>query len=471
MIKTDLCIIGAGSGGLSVAAGAVQMGAKVILIEKNKMGGDCLNYGCIPSKALLSIAKKIYSARGLTEFDLKLDGQLNFDNVKAYIQDVIRAIEPHDSVERFNQLGVDVYLGQAQFIDEQTVEVNSERIRAKRFIVATGSKAMIPPIEGLSDLKFFTNENIFDIPDLPRHLLIIGGGPIGIEMAQAFAMLGSKVSVFDVQNILPKDKPELVQIIRAKLESYGVNFYENIRIFKVFSDEDAQKHIIFEVNQEKCTIEGSHILVAAGRKTNTENFGLDNAKVKYDAKGIHVDMKLRTSNKKIYALGDVINHLQFTHAASYQAGIIIKNILFKIGAKINYSQFPWVTYTSPELAHVGMSADMLEKVPHKLLQIPLKDNDRAQTEKSTIGQVIVAIDKKSKILSVDICAEDAGELLSPWLIAMQNNLSIKSVAQSVFPYPTKNEINKRIAGSYFLPMLTSKKTQAVVKFLLKYFTP
>lgn len=466
--KTDLCIIGAGSGGLSIAAAAVQMGAKVILIEKHRMGGDCLNYGCVPSKALLSIAKKIHAAKQLTPYGIQTQGELNFEEVKGYVQRVIQKIEPNDSVERFTKLGVNVYLGSAKFIDQKTVEVNSEKIQAKRFIIATGSSAMIPPINGLPETDYLTNESIFEVDELPEHLLIIGGGPIGCEMAQAFAMLGSKVSVFDVQAILPKDDPDLVRLARKSLQDLGVKFYENISIEKISGPDE--KHIVILRDNKRQTISGSHILVAAGRQANVENLGLDVARVEYDKKGIKVSNRLRTSNKKMYALGDVIGQYQFTHAASYHAGIIIKNILFKLPSKVSYKAMPWVTYISPELAHVGKSYAELKAIKHQLVTFPMKDNDRAQADGSTMGEIRIAVDSKGKILSATICSEQAGELIGPWVMAMQQNLSIKAMAEVIYPYPTKAEVNKRVAGLYYLPLMTSKKTQAIVKFVLKYLT-
>ncbi len=351
VIKCDICVIGAGSGGLSVAAGAAQLGSKTVLIERGKMGGDCLNTGCVPSKSLLTAARHFKAMSDGGRFGLSAQGlSVDFGKVHDHVHEVIAGIAPMDSVERFEGLGVTVIQDEARFVTRKAVEAGGKRIEARRFVIATGSRPALPPIPGLSETQHLTNETIFELTDLPDHLMIIGAGPIGMEMAQAFCRLGSRVTLLEGEKALARDDPELTGIVVDQLKADGVDIREGISI-----DEVAQAGDSIRISLGHDEVTGSHLLVAAGRKPNVEDLNLDAAGVAFGRTGITVDKRLRTTNRKIFAIGDVVaGGLQFTHVAGYHAGIVIRNALFRVPAKADMSAVPWVTYTDPELAHVGL---------------------------------------------------------------------------------------------------------------------
>jgi len=468
--KVDFCIIGAGSGGLTVAAVASQLGCKVVLIEKNKMGGDCLNYGCVPSKSLLAAGKCAQSMRQADRFGIEnANPEIDMKKIIARVQAVIATIAPHDSVERFNQLGVDVIMGEGRFVDKKTVQVNETFIEAKHTIVATGSRAAIPPIPGLDDVPYLTNETIFSIEEKPAHLIIMGGGPIGCELAQAFLNLGVKVTVLEMFNILPKDEPEMVDILRTHLLDDGLQLYEKVKVLNCTKTEDGVV-VTFEDGPESKEIAGSHLLVAAGRRVNIENLNLEAAGIQYNARGIKVNRSLRSSNKRVYAIGDCAGSFQFTHAAGYHASIVIRKTLFKLPAKVDHKAMPWVTYTHPEMAHVGLTtamADQLGKRYH-VEKFSFADIDRAQAEHATLGGIMVLVDKKARILGVTILGEQAGELILPWGIAISHGLKMSAMASCIAPYPTMSDITKRVASQYYASTLYSKKTKKVVRWLSRF---
>ncbi|NVK17116.1 MAG: FAD-dependent oxidoreductase [Methylocystaceae bacterium] len=470
IIKTDICVIGGGSGGLSVAAGASQMGADVVLIEKAKMGGDCLNYGCVPSKALLAAGHAAQHVREAWQYGTnatlnKVDGQKVHDHVKG----VIDGIAPNDSVERFEGLGVKVIQGAARFTSPKELEADGKLIQAKRFVIATGSRAMIPPIDGLTETPFYTNETIFDLTERPDHLIVIGGGPIGIEMAQAHKHLGSDVTVLEMFSIMPKDDPELVDIVRSRLIDEGLILKEGVKVVKTSKTENAIE-VTIERDGEEEIITGSHLLVAAGRQVNIDGLNLKGAGVAYDERAIKVDARLRTSNKKIFAIGDVAGGFQFTHKAGYDAGIVIKNALFRLPAKADYSALPWVTYTTPELASVGMNEEAALKAYDdiRILRWPFSENDRARAEGTTDGLIKVITTDKGKILGCSIVGPHAGELIGTWTLALSKKLKIGDMASMIAPYPTLSEVSKRAAGSFYTPSLFSEKTKKIVRFLLSF---
>lgn len=466
----DLCIIGAGSGGLSVAAGAAQLGMSVALIEKDKMGGDCLNTGCVPSKALLEAAKVAQGFRKSGPFGIKaVEPEVDFSAVKDHVFGVIGVIEPHDSPERFEGLGATVILEEARFLDSKTVQAGERVIRAKKFVISTGSRAFVPPIEGLNAEKAFTNENIFDLREAPEHLIIIGGGPIGIEMAQAHRRLGGEVTVLDMGPIAPKDDPELVGVLRIRLAEEGVDLREHVSV-KSVKHRAKGVTVTIEEDGEAVEIKGSHLLVAAGRRPNVD-LDLEKAGVDYGRRGIEVDKRLRTSQRHIFAIGDVAGGPQFTHVAGYHAGIIIRNICFKMPAKVDYAALPWVTYTDPELGNVGMTeavaieAHGVKNV--KTVNWHFDENDRAQASLRTEGMIKVVCTKKGKILGAGIVGPNAGELLSMWSLAIVKGMKIGDITSIIAPYPTMGEISKRAAGAWFTPSLFSDKTRSIVKFLQK----
>jgi pyruvate/2-oxoglutarate dehydrogenase complex dihydrolipoamide dehydrogenase (E3) component len=470
IIKADLCIIGAGSGGLSFAAGAAQLGLKTVLIEAGEMGGDCLNTGCVPSKALLAAGKRAQAHRkndilGIAPHEPDID----YTAVKDHVTDVIATIAPHDSQERFEELGVHVIRAFGQFVDSKTVQAGDQIIKAKRFVIATGSRAFVPPIKDLDESKILTNENIFDLREKPTHLLIIGGGPIGLEMAQAHRRLGCEVSVFDMGKILPRDDQKNVEIIRNALIKEGINLYEDFAIDSIVHNDNG--HEIHGKNHgESFVINGSHILVAAGRAVNTNGLNLDKAGVEFDRRGVKVNDKLQSSKKHIYAIGDVAGGPQFTHVAGYHAGLLIKQICFKIPAKIDYSALPWVTYTDPELAQVGLTEQVARDQygdSIKVTEWKFDGNDRAIAEKTTNGQARVITDKKGRVLGASIVGPQAGELISIWGLAITQKLKLSAITSTIAAYPTLGEINKRAAGAFYTPSLFSDKTRKIVRFLHK----
>lgn len=470
LIKTDICVIGGGSGGLSVAAGASQMGADVVLVEKARMGGDCLNYGCVPSKALLAAAHGAERIKQSAKFGLHASlAHVDGKGVHDHIHGVIGSIAPHDSVERFEGLGVKVIQGTARFSGPDSLRVNDYKIEAKRFVIATGSRALIPPIDGLDKTPFLTNETLFNLTELPSHLIVIGGGPIGIEMAQAYRQLGSKVTVLEMASILPKDDPELVDHVRSRLLDEGMILKEGVEVIKT-EGRDLDVHVTFKEGESEETIKGTHLLIAAGRKVNTDGLNLEAAEVNYSKSGIKVDRRLRTTNKKIFAIGDVAGGFQFTHKAGYDASVVIKNVLFRLPAKADYSALPWVTFTNPELASVGLNEEQARK-KHGEIQISrwsFSDNDRARAEDTTTGLIKVIATPKGKILGAAIVGPQAGELIQVWILALSKGLKMGDIAAMIAPYPTLGEISKRAAGAFFTPKIFSDKVKMIVRFLLKF---
>jgi len=466
-ITTDLCVIGAGSGGLSIAAVAAQLGVKVVLIEKNKMGGDCLNYGCVPSKALLAAARSVKSMTHAKKFGVNVEKyQVDFKAVHDHVQGVIDSIAPNDSVERFEGLGVHVILAEGSFVDNNTVQAGNQTITAKRFVIASGSTAAVPPIPGLRDVDYLTNENIFDLETLPEKLLVIGGGPIGCEMAQAHALLGSNVSVFEMATIFPKDDVECVAVVREELINDGVSLFEGVSVVSVKKSEQGVR-VHYEKDGKEHHVDGTHILVATGRRPNIDGLELTKAGVEFTPRGIEVNKRLRTSNKRIYAVGDITGGFQFTHTASYHAGIIVRNLLFRLPAKVDYAAMPWVTFTMPELAHVGMiQADAEKKgLTVNVTRFEFSENDRAQTERDTKGMIKVVTNLKGKILGATIVGDHAGELILPWALAINERLNIKALTSVIAPYPTLSEISKRVAGEYYRASLFSEKTKRLIRWL------
>ncbi|CAE7649430.1 merA [Symbiodinium necroappetens] len=468
-LEPDICVIGAGSAGLSIAAGASQMGAQTVLIEKAEMGGDCLNYGCVPSKSLLVAGRAAQAWRHTAAFGIDTpEPSVDFARVHAHVRDVIDGIAPLDSEERFTGLGVEVIRDAALFEDERTVVANGARIRAKRFVVATGSRASVPPIEGLEQISYLTNETVFSLTERPEHLIVIGGGPIGSELGQAFRHLGARVSLIEMGSILQNDDPELVEVVRRRLTRDGVELHEQAKVLRVGAAGNGVAATVERDGQEE-RIEGSHLLLAAGRQPTVEGLGLEAAGVVYDRRGIKTDARLRTTNKRVYAAGDVASGPQFTHMAGHHAGIVIKNALFRLPAKVENRAVPWVTYTEPELAHVGMTEAMARKAGERIniLRWDFHENDRARAERQTDGFCKAVVTPKGKILGASIVGPQAGELIQPWVLAIANGLKVSAMAQVIAPYPTLGEVSKRAAGSFYTPKLFSERTKKIVRLLLR----
>ena len=469
LITADICVIGAGSAGLSVAAGAAQLGARTVLIEADRMGGDCLNTGCVPSKSLLASAKIAQGIRGAERFGVTVGkGPIaDFPKVHDYVHSVIAGIAPHDSVERFTGLGCTVIKDRASFSDPRTVEAGGKKISARRFVVATGSRAAVPPIPGLQEVPYFTNETIFENKILPEHLVVIGAGPIGCEMAQAHHRLGAKVSVLDIGPMLPKDDPRAVAVVRQRFLEEGIDAFERVKLVRVEKRGTGIAALVAASEGERW-IEGSHLLIATGRRPNVENLGLEAAGVRYSPKGIEVDARLRSSNRKIYAAGDVAGSYQFTHMASYHAGIVLRNALFRLPAKCSTKAFPWVTYTDPELAQVGLTEpEARERYGDgiRVLRTEFAENDRAQTEGTGAGFLHAVLSRRGRAIGATIVGPHAGELVLPWVLAISKGLKMGDLAGLIVPYPTLSEITKRAAGSYFTPALFSLRTRTLVRIL------
>ena len=467
-LNVDLCIIGAGSGGLSVAAGAVQMGASVVLIEKHKMGGDCLNYGCVPSKALLAAGKHAQAHRSGAPFGVAAhEPEVDFAAVNAHVKGVIATIEPHDSVERFEGLGCTVIQDAARFTGPRTVTAGGKTITARRVVISTGSSPFVPPIPGLEDTPYFTNETIFDNTGLPGHLIVVGGGPIGMEMAQAHRRLGSQVTVLEGAKALGKDDPEITAIALENLRAEGLDIREDALAEKV---EAAGAGVRVHLKGGD-VVEGTHLLMAVGRKPNVDGLDLEKAGIEYDRRGITVDDKLITTNRKVFAIGDVAGGLQFTHVAGYHAGIVVRNALFQMfWAKASTAHIPWVTYVEPEIAQVGLTeAQAVEKLGSKatILRWSMDENDRAQAERATKGMVKVILDGQ-RIVGASIVGKSAGEMIQIFAYAVANKQKIGSIAAYVAPYPTLGEAAKRAAGQYYTPKLFSDRTRSIVRFLAKF---
>jgi pyruvate/2-oxoglutarate dehydrogenase complex dihydrolipoamide dehydrogenase (E3) component len=461
----DLAIIGAGSAGLSLAAAAAQFGEKIVLFEKGDMGGDCLNTGCVPSKALLAVAKTAHTMRSANDFGLPAyNPAINYSKAMEYVQSVIKTIAPIDSQDRFEKLGVTVVRATAKFVGQTSIEANGQTFTARRIIIATGTRPFIPPLAGLADVAFFTTETIFKNRVHPRHLIIIGGGAIGLEMAQAHIRLGCKVTVLEAFEFLAKDDAELVCVVVESLKAEGADLRGGAKISKVAATQSG----ITVTLEDGATIKGTHLLVAAGRIANIENLNLDAAGVHYNKRGLIVDDALRTCNKAIYAAGDVAGGLQFTHVASYHAGLIIRHALFKLPIKNRTTHIPWVTYTDPELAHVGLSeAAARQQFGHhiRVLRWPFKHNDRAQADHKKTGFVKIITTKNGRILGVDIVGQNAGELIAPWVLALSKKLKISAMANLVLPYPTYSEAGKRAGILFYAGFADKKWLRQLIGFL------
>ena len=467
-IKTDLCIIGGGSGGLSVAAGAVQMGADVLLVEGHKMGGDCLNYGCVPSKALIAAGTHAHAMTtgapfGVTPVTPKVD----YAAAKDHVRSVIAGIEPHDSVKRFESLGVKVIEEFGTFISPTELQAGDTVITARRFVIATGSSPFVPPIPGLDGVPHYTNEDIFDLREQPKHLIVIGGGPIGMEMAQAHRRLGSKVTVLEGLKALGNDDPEAAEVILNNIRAEGVDIVEGAMASEV---RGSAGKIEIET-KDGAVYKGSHLLMAVGRKPNVDKLNLEAAGVEPVRGGIKVNASLKTTNKKIYAIGDVAAGLQFTHVAGYHAGVIIRSALFGLPSKQRNDHIPWATYTDPELAQVGLTeAQARDEHGEKLevVRFDYAENDRARAELKTSGFVKVMV-VKGKPIGATIAGAQAGELIQVWALAIANKMKMGAVAGMVAPYPTLGEVNKRAAGAYFTPRLFENDwVKRIVRFVQRF---
>ncbi|WP_172330264.1 NAD(P)/FAD-dependent oxidoreductase [Mangrovicoccus sp. HB161399] len=460
-IKCDVCVVGAGSGGLSFAAGAAQMGADVVLLERGEMGGDCLNYGCVPSKALLAAAKLAQAHRTGGMGIAPGEAQVDFAAVKDHVRAVIAQIAPHDSQERFEGLGVRVIRESGRFVSGGRMQAGTQEIEARRFVIATGSRPMVPDLPGIGGVDVLTNETVFGLRECPRHLLVLGGGPVGAEMAQAHRRLGAEVTLIARSRFLPREDPELAAVVRDRLAAEGVRILEGAAVRAV------RPGPVLEM-ADGTEIAGSHLLAATGRLPNVEDLHLEAAGIAAGPKGIGIDAGLRTANRRVYAIGDVAGQGQFTHLAGYHAGVAIRPILFGLPAKAAASHIPRVTYTEPELAQIGL-AEAEARAAHggrlEVIRVPYSGNDRALAAGAGAGMLKLMV-VRGRPVGAGIAGADAGELIAPWALAIASGLKLKAMAGTVLPYPTLGELNKRAAGAYFSPRLFgSAAVKRAVRFI------
>lgn len=467
-IKADLVIIGAGSGGLSAAAGAAMLGLDVVLYEKGEMGGDCLNYGCVPSKALLTSAKAAHTAQSSAAYGVHTsDVTIDWNEVKGHVQGAIDTIAPVDSQERFEGLGCTVIREHARFADKDTIVSDSTRVKARRIVIATGSTAFIPPIEGLDAVPYLTNETIFSMPELPEHLVILGGGPIGMEMAQAFNRLGAKVSVIEMGKALGRADDAHAAIALDAIRGEGVDIREGEKAVRISRDE-TQICVHTETESGAKTIKGSHLLVAVGRRAVLDGLDLDKGHVEYDRKGVVVGDNLRSaSNSRVWALGDAAGREQFTHVAGWHAAVFTRRALFKQRTKANSLPIPAVTYTSPEVAQIGLTEAEARETHGEKVQTSVfsfHENDRAIAEGKTRGECKLVI-RKGKLLGASIVGEGAGDILQLISVAMSNNLKVQDLTNFISPYPTRAEVVKRAASAHFTDVVFGNKMKMLVGLL------
>jgi pyruvate/2-oxoglutarate dehydrogenase complex dihydrolipoamide dehydrogenase (E3) component len=457
----NLVAIGAGTAGLVSASGAAGLGAKTALIERNLMGGDCLNSGCVPSKALLRSAKAAADARRADRFGVEIDGEVevDFGRVMERMRRIRADISEEDSAERFDGLGVDVFLGDATFVDEQTLEVDGQRIRFKKAVIATGGRPFVPPIEGLEEAGYLTNETVFSLTERPDRLAVIGGGPIGCELAQAFQRFGTDVTVVEMADqLLPREEDEAAAIVRDALRDDGVDLRLGAQMTRVEADGDRNVLTVEREDGSSDTLAVDEILMAVGRVPNVEGLGLEAAGVDFDAKtGVEVDDRLQTTNPRIYAAGDVASRYKFTHTADAQARIVIQNALFFGRKKASDLKIPWATYTDPEVAHVGLYPDEARRQGLEVETItqPLSEVHRAVIEGDDEGFLKVYLEAGSdRILGATLVAEGAGDLISELTLAMEGEVGMGTVSNTIHPYPTTAAVTKRAADAYNRTRLT-----------------
>jgi len=469
----DLGIIGGGAAGLTVASGAAQLGAKTLLLEKEKeLGGDCLHFGCVPSKTLIRTAQVYHSLKKASKYGLPpvTVPPVNFQDVKQRIQSVIAAIQKHDSAERFCSLGARVEFGFPEFGDEHTVRLNGQTFSARKWVIATGSSPAIPPVDGLATTPFITNKELFSLDVLPKTMAMLGAGPISIEMAQAFNRLGTRVTVIQKgDQILNKEDKDLADALMNVLYDEGVEFYLNSHVLQVRDLGEEREIFLKDSRGQEISLRAEKILVAVGRQPNLKGLNLDKIGVVFDQRGIKVDERLRTTQKHIYAAGDVTGAYQFTHAAGYEGGIVISNALFHLPWKTDYTFLPWCTYTDPELASIGMNERSAQEagLDYKVWTESFRDNDRSLAEGEEEGRIKMILDKQEKPLGVQILGPRAGDLLHEWVAVLNGKVKLSTLAAAVHPYPTLGEINKRVAGNFISSKIFSDKVRKGLKFFFQ----
>ncbi|MGA8179317.1 MAG: FAD-dependent oxidoreductase [Desulfobacterales bacterium] len=466
----DIGVIGGGAAGLTVTSGAAQLGAKTLLVEKEKeLGGDCLHFGCVPSKTLIKTAHVYHMMKNAEKYGLPpvQAPPIDFKKVSQRIKSVIEDIQKHDSTERFCRLGAKVEFGIPVFTDEHSVQLNGKTVSAKTWVIATGSSPFIPSVKGLDKSGYITNKEIFYLDRLPKSMIIIGGGPIGSEMGQAFNRLGTKVYIVNRgDQILGKEDKDMADTVQKVMESEGVVFYLNAFIEAARDLGNEKEVIITDKDGRSVTIKGETILVAAGRAPNIGQMGLEDIGVKVSRFGIDVDKRLRTNHKHIYAAGDVNGGYLFTHAAGYEGGVVVSNAVFRLPKNTDYTFLPWCTYTDPELASIGMNEKTANAsgVDYSVIVEEFKNNDRSLAEGERIGKIKMLLNEKEKPIGVQIVGPHAGDLVSEWVAVLNGKVKLSTLASAVHPYPTIGEINKKVAGTFFAPKIFSDKIKKGLKF-------
>jgi len=469
----DLGIIGGGAAGLTAAAGAAQFGAKTILIEKSaKLGGDCLHYGCIPSKTLIRTAGVYALIKRTTEFGLP-QVQLppvDLEAVMNRVKIVIDKIQQHDSPERFCDLGAQVVFGKASFVDDHSVNLDGNTLSARSWIIATGSSPALPPVEGLAHTPYLTNETIFSQKKLPASLIVLGGGPIGLELAQALGRLGSQVTIVEfMDQILGPEDTDIADILQQQLKEEGITIYTATKAVKARYDDSLFHLTITDASGkgQNSTLTAEALLVAAGRKPNIDGLALDAAGVIFTPRGIPTDTRMKTNVSHIYACGDVNGLFPFTHVAGYEAGIALTNAILRLPRKADYSKIGWCTYTDPEIASIGYNEKRAKKegLKYRVWEEPYAENDRAQAEGKTKGKIKLLVSPGGKLLGCQIIGAHAGELIHEWVIAVSGGVKLSTIAGSVHIYPTISEISKRVAGKIFAKKIFSQRTKSILKFI------
>jgi len=470
----DIGIIGGGAGGLTVASGASRFGAKTLLIEKEKdLGGDCLHYGCVPSKTLIRTAQVYHLMKNAHKFGLPSADitPVDYRDVARRIQHVIRTIQKHDSEERFCSLGVKVEFGNGEFIDEHSFRVNGKAWSANKWVIATGSSPSIPPLAGINQTPHITNKEIFSLDSLPQSMVVIGAGPIAIEMAQAFSRLGTRVFVIQRSGqILSKEDKDMADIVMNVLSAEGVIFHLDSELVSMKDQGPAREVVIRKKDGNTESIRVEQVLVALGRDVNISGFGLENISLDFDRKGIRVDSRMRTNHPHIYAVGDVTGAYQFTHAAGYEGGIALSNAILHLPRKADYTYLPWCTFTDPELASIGMNEKRATEagIAYTVWTEEFRANDRGLAEGEEVGKVKLIIDNNGDPVGAQILGPQAGELLGEWVAIINGGVKLPTMASAVHPYPTLSEINKRVVGNYFSGKIFSGKVKKTLKFFFHF---
>jgi pyruvate/2-oxoglutarate dehydrogenase complex dihydrolipoamide dehydrogenase (E3) component len=472
-IEVDICVIGAGAAGLSVAAGCSQMGARVALFEKGEMGGDCLNVGCVPSKALLAAGHAAHGIADAARFGVDAGVRtIDWGRVSAHVHGVIETIAPVDSVERYEGFGVRVIQAEAKLVGKREVEGGGVHVTAKFIVLGTGSSPAVPPIPGLAESPYLTNETIFSLESRPEHLVVLGGGPIGCELAQAHARLGCKVTVIEAAEPMGREDRDAAEVVLASMRRDGITVHARTKATAVETTTDGGIRVSVEGPDGSDSLEGSHLLVAVGRRVSFDGLGLEAAGVTIDERGHpRTGLDLRcTGNDRIFVIGDAAGGAQFTHLAGSHASVVIKRALFRLPARAETAIVPRVTYTDPELAQIGPTQAELEeqKIKHQVLRWSLEENDRAIAEDDREGFVKLLVDPKGRILGATLVGTGMGETVSMLVLAISKKMKVGDIAAIMIPYPTRSEIVKRAAGSWYTPKLFGERTRMIVRFLLRF---